>query len=241
MSWVSIPAGLLLDLVFPHHCLACGKYCGLVPFIPRGFPDARLRPWDKSHLCCLCFEQLAGNSPIILEDSLLMGAASYTTADLVELVGRWKYHGIRGLGWPLSSMLVPVIKALQERDPADVLVPVPLHARRRRGRGFNQAAMLARLAGLEMGLRVAGNILERQKDTRQQARLEGESLRLKNIQGAFSLSEGSDCGPLRIGLIDDLVTTGATTDAARETLQNGGFNVVWVASLGMAAKNTSSL
>lgn len=239
MSWISWPAEALWELLYPHHCLLCGQMDGIVPFFPRGRADQGLRPWDCPHLCLGCYDLFVTDPPIIMDAALLYGATIRTSPDLVELVGQWKYQGIRGMGWPLASMLVPVVECLQGFESVDVLLPIPLHSSRQRGRGFNQAGMLARLAGLSLGIPVASDLLVRHRKTGQQARLRGAVLRQENIQGAFILSEGSACGPLRIGLIDDLVTTGATAVAAAETLCKGGFRVPWVASLGIASQISS--
>lgn len=239
MSWVSLPAEILLELVYPHHCLVCGRMAGLTPFVSAGSYNSGLRPWDRPHLCCHCYKILVCDPPVLMEKPLLCGAATRISPNLVELVGQWKYHGIRGLGWPLSAMLVSVLKILHGRDMVDVLLPIPLHKHRRRERGFNQAEMLARLAGLPLGLPVVSDLLIRQRNTGQQARLKGSSLREKNIQGAFRMSDGACCGPLRIGLIDDLLTTGSTALEAARTLETGGFDVRWVAALGIASQNLS--
>ncbi len=239
MSCLFSPTAALLELVFPHHCLLCGQLAGLVPFVHQGARDPLLRLWDRPHLCCRCYDGLQGEFQLSIKQSLVCGASTRTSPNLVELVGQWKYHGIRGLGWPLATLLVPTVEAMSRSDLVDVLLPIPLHRTRRRSRGFNQAGMLARLVGNCLGINVASDLLHRVKNTRQQARLQGDSLRKENIQGAFRLSDGSLQRPLRIGLIDDLVTTGATALSAAQALGAGGFDVRWVASLGISYQNMS--
>lgn len=105
---------------------------------------------------------------------------------------------------------------------ADVVVPVPLHPRRERERGFNQAEDLAR----QLGLPVAP-LLRRERFTKSQIELAAED-RLRNVEGAFSLRLPSPDSPLPavIVLVDDVATTGATIEACAKMLKRGGVREV---------------
>ena len=108
-----------------------------------------------------------------------------------------------------------------ERLPSgtDVLVPVPLHPRRERERGYNQAALLADVIGRSSGLDVARG-LERTRPTLPQARLSG-SERRSNILGAFSLGRDDVAGE-RVVLVDDVCTTAATLEECAGILRQAG-------------------
>ena len=102
----------------------------------------------------------------------------------------------------------------------DALVPVPLHARRQRVRGGNQAEILCRALSPRLGLPVMP-LLTRVRETREQASL-ARGDRLRNVQGAFSLSGEAAAHGLRLLIVDDVRTTGATARACAQTLSQGG-------------------
>jgi predicted amidophosphoribosyltransferase len=166
-------------------------------------------------------------------------AGRATGPELVTVLGQWKYHGVRGLAWPLAPLACAAVAAAVAQDGAvGQLVPVALHGRRRRARGFNQAEVLARLATADApaGPAVRVDLLRRTRATGQQARLDTDDDRRRNVAGAFAAVRGpvpgDDC---RVGLVDDLVTGGTTAEAAGAALQAAGWQVVWVAALGLAA------
>jgi len=239
-------AGLsaLVELLLPEHCAACGSPAGFTPWETTGPRVRGLRPWDRPHLCRDCFVSQFAQSRARLLDGhgrapdLPVWAAAGTSSVLTAVVGAWKYHGVRGLGWPLGRALAAVATAesdLPSAAPAalaDVLVPVPLHAARRRRRGFNQAAMIADLAGGITGMAVDHAVLRRPRATAQQARLAGAGAREANLAGAFAAC-GSG-GGRRALLVDDLVTAGATARAAAAALREAGWEVAGVLSLGIA-------
>ncbi len=122
--------------------------------------------------------------------------------------------------------------------PVDVLVAIPLHARRHRARGFNQAEVLARVVAGDLGLPVLRGCLRRCRATRQQAALAAGDAddRRGNVAGAFVASVPACVPPPRVALVDDLVTTGATWAAAAHALALAGWDVRWGLALGVAAR-----
>ncbi|MBQ9338607.1 MAG: ComF family protein [Lentisphaeria bacterium] len=102
----------------------------------------------------------------------------------------------------------------------DLLVPTPLHWFRYCQRGFNQAELLAQEMGRELGIPVRC-LLRRKKWTRQQARLDREE-RIRNLDGAFSIRDSTNCKGRCILLIDDVMTTGSTLTAGARVLLDAG-------------------
>jgi ComF family protein len=100
-----------------------------------------------------------------------------------------------------------------------LLVPVPLHARRLRERGYNQAAELARFAARRLGLRCEVTALQRVRATREQSGL-GHAARVANTHQAFAAR--ISLAGLRVALIDDVITTGSTAAAAATALRAAG-------------------
>lgn len=152
-------------------------------------------------------------------------AAAGTGAAVAGIIHAWKYHGQRGLVGPLAASLV----APAHRDHgwgARELVPVPLHPRRRRARGFNQAALLARVLSLHLGAGLRENVVRRVRPTGQQARLPDPESRQHNVAHAFG---ARPCPPSAAGIglvvVDDVVTSGATVRAVSEALAAAGWLV----------------
>ena len=102
---------------------------------------------------------------------------------------------------------------------ADALVPVPLHWRRLWARRFNQSALLAKAISQETGIGVAEGLLKRVKATAQQVGL-SQTERAENVQGAFKVAADrmADIQGRRVVLVDDVLTSGATTDTCARAL-----------------------
>jgi ComF family protein len=114
----------------------------------------------------------------------------------------------------------------------DAIVPVPLHARRLRERGFNQSALLARELGRHLGRPVVEDVLVRTKVTVPQVGLNAEQ-RHSNVSDAFRCQSRHLAGQ-QVLLVDDVCTTGATLEAACVALRQGGAASVWAYTLAHA-------
>ncbi|MBK8166391.1 MAG: ComF family protein [bacterium] len=241
------PVSAFVELMLPEECAACGATSGHAEWEPGGVRVAGLRPWDRPHLCCACAGGLFAEPCTRMLDAdgcerLTIRAASPTSARLTRVVGTWKYHGVRGLAWPFARALAAAAHtdslasgATAEPAPGSppTLVAVPLHARRQRARGFNQAQMLAELAAPLLGLEVLRDALVRTRVTAQQARLTDAAARRQNLDGAFAAS-APRADRRRALLVDDLVTAGATARAAAAALRAAGWEVSGVLALGLA-------
>jgi ComF family protein len=110
--------------------------------------------------------------------------------------------------------------------PVDRLIPVPLHPKRLRERGYNQSVLLARELGKLINLPVVENYLVRQRHTPSQARTSTVDERLNNVADAFTC-RGKGLQGKRVLLIDDVATSGATLDTCAATLKANGVASVW--------------
>ncbi|MBZ5608668.1 MAG: ComF family protein [Acidobacteriia bacterium] len=148
--------------------------------------------------------------------------------ELRELIHLFKYHGVQTLAKPLGRLLA---LALPRQQSFDVIVPMPLHWRKRWRRGFNQAALLAREIGRRSHVPVA-HLLRRVRNTAAQAGLTNAKRRL-NVSGAFRAS-GRALNGKRVLLIDDVMTTGATASACARALKRAGAAEVTLLTLARA-------
>lgn len=144
-----------------------------------------------------------------------------------QLVQAFKFRGDMLAGRLLAELMADVLEGLGPGG-AQVLVPLPLHRRRLRQRGFNQAAELARVLGQRLGLPVDERMLRRSLAGPPQSGLSGAARR-SNVRGAFCLDKGVAGPPARVALVDDVLTTGATaSEAARALLAAGAQEIsIW--------------
>ncbi len=212
-----------LDLLFPQWCVGCGREGGYIcpacldslsPITPPICPQCG-RPSPGGALCASCEGATAAIDGI--RAPFIFGGV------LRRAIHEFKYRNLRDAAAPLAAMLADYL--VLNPLPADVLVPVPLHRRRLRERGYNQAGLLARQLGRLAGLPVAGDCLVRRGDTPPQARAEGIEARRQHVAGAFA-ADGRLAGR-RVLLIDDVTTSGATLNAAAAALKDAGVATVW--------------
>lgn len=215
----------LLDLVFPKICVGCGT--------------------EGEFLCPECSASLIARAPSCPVcgarslDGVLGGACEekmslrrffapfrYRDPLVREIIHTYKYEGVRGLGPILAGRLAEAIRTYPIPLPkSTVLAPIPLHPRRERERGFNQAELLARALGERLGLGVE-NILIRTRPTKEQISMESHEARRENMRGVFALAPNADARGKAVVLIDDVATSGATLAEAARTLRSAGVRTV---------------
>lgn len=165
-------------------------------------------------LCGACFSAMPAQAPPLTYAYGAVYAGFLYQAPIDELIQGFKFNEQLHFGRLAARLALPAFA----QDRPDALVPVPLHARRLRERGFNQSLELAKFWGNRFALPVLGHALRRHRATRVQSSLKAAE-RLPNVAGAFSV-EGSLPG--HVALVDDVYTTGATCQAAAQALLNAG-------------------
>lgn len=130
-----------------------------------------------------------------------------------------KYNGKRYIARHIAEMMRDKLIHENRDRSYDLIVPVPLHKRKERQRGFNQTALIGKYLAMELGIECAPEALIRVKETLPMRGLSPEE-RKENIAGCFALSEGTKelLAGKRILLIDDFYTTGATAMECRKEL-----------------------
>ena len=224
-----------LDQLLPHRCAACAApvtsarrpFCELcwqsVLLVDRACTRCGLP--GEGGLCPVCKQ----HPPPF---SVARSAVEYG-GQVAVAIRQLKYGGRSYLCRPLATLLRPRLPELQ---PLDLVLPVPLHPRRMRRRGYNQAAVLAGELVQGQELKACYCALERHRDTGSQASL-GRDLRLQNLRGAFAASQERVRGA-RVLLLDDVMTTGATAAACTEALLEAGAREVKVLTLARSPAET---
>ena len=221
-----------LDLLFPLSCAGCGT--------------------EGAYLCAPCAADIPMYAPACIVCKKLVPAHgdipagktctpcrkksriyasfspfSYDTPAIKTLIHDLKYRRVAGNAEILGALLSRAIAyhgILLSRD--SVIIPIPLHPSRERTRGFNQAQLIADALGAKLGISVRADLLKKIKNTRPQMDLPREE-RLKNVTGAFAVSDSDTVRNRTCILMDDVKTTGATLESAARVLRAAGAKRVW--------------
>jgi len=141
-----------------------------------------------------------------------------------QAIHQLKYQNIRALVVPLAKLLQDYLRT--NAVLAEILVPVPMHQKRLRERGYNQSGLLARELGKLTNLPVVDDCLIRQRHTPPQARTSTVDERRSNIADAF-VCRDQRLRDKQVLLIDDVATSGNTLDACAAALKTSGATSVW--------------
>lgn len=220
----------LLDIFFPPVCALCEKDLAAGPMC-----EACLSEFNSSAitspLCVKCGDPfiskegsdrtcgrcLAAKLPF----NLARSGFAYNVA-VAEAVHRFKYGGKVILAHALGSLTASQAEALPIKP--DVIVPVPLHAKKLKARGFNQSLLLAKAVAKRLGVKADWSNLERTRHTAPQIGLKHDE-RAENVAGAFEVRNPLIFKNKKILLIDDVFTTGATVRECAKTLRKAGAEV----------------
>ncbi len=229
----------LLDLFFPITCLGCHKKNSWL--CSRCLAKIKINQADSCPKCKK-FSFYAKTHPWCYEEYALDGlivSASYKNELLDKIIYALKYNFAKELSRPLAKLMIDKIEQLRNKqdqphwlsllfDEKLIVLPVPLHGRKYRWRGFNQAELIAQHIALEYKLNVEKNILKRKKNTLPQTEL-ARRQRLKNVAGAFRVKKEwrSKLADKKILLIDDVATTTTTLNECARELKKYNPKEVW--------------
>jgi ComF family protein len=211
----------------PHFCSSCWSDFTLLhgpscPTCGRPFDSPEALSYSPDHSCLSC-----RHSPPDFDQALSVGLFE---GSLREAVHQFKYRPCRSLGKPLGDWMTAKINVLMT---IDVIMPVPLHIKRLRQRGFNQALLLAHRMSRRQGIKLSIDNLVRVRPTRPQVELAGEERR-KNVKGAFILRQPEKMENRHVVLVDDVFTTGATMNECASVLKKAGASQVTALTLARA-------
>lgn len=219
----------ILDIFFPKRCVSCSKFgkyvcdtclAELKPITNFICPMCERASFDgKTHPGCRTRYSLDGLTSFYRYEGPVKAA-----------IKRLKYKPyISELG---IILLISILSSIESNEFSDfVVIPVPLHPKRERNRGFNQAALIGRELASRFNLQFNEKLIKRVKNTKPQVELKGDDRR-KNIQDAFAVSPNYTLDAKRyVLLIDDVWTTGSTMRACANVLKRAGAKRVWAITI----------
>lgn len=238
----------LIDWLYPPRCRGCAEaFDGRDSeyFCPRCRNRIQRVEHPMCSLCGLPFPDASGEDHVC--GPCLARAPRFTRAwawavypreeaeehPLRQAVQKFKYGRKVSLGKPLGRLMARGCRDFLRDCDAELIFPVPLHPRRLRWRGFNQALLLGRQLSRAYGIPVDPFTLLRIKQTPPQTQLSQEERR-RNVRGAFALAPDRSVDGKRILLVDDVYTSGATVDECSRTLRRAGAAQVYVLTLARA-------
>jgi len=214
------------NIVYPSRCPICGNISDVFTYSPicgscwskvqrYTGPSCRVCaiPFASEHarVCGQCLKKSPPFSRVI----------TYGLYEDVirEAINQFKFYGLRRLSKPLGALLLGF-----DLPPVDGVVPVPLTIGRLRERGFNQSLLIARIIAKEIRVPLLMDVLVKKKETPPQIGLTARE-RLLNLRNAFAV-KGSVKG-MRLLLVDDVMTTGATvTECSKQLIKSGAEEVI---------------
>lgn len=224
----------MLDLLFPRFCAGCGR---------------RLTQTEK-HLCCKCLRELPrtnyhlmdispleqmfwGHIPIERATALFF----FTGSNTRRTIHTMKYNHSPRIGKYLGQVLAEEISESGFFDGIDIIIPVPLARQRFLKRTYNQCSWIAKGMSRHTGIPVISDAVKRVCNNKTQTHLSTEE-RWDNVEGIFKLVRPDAIAGKHILLIDDVVTTGATTISCAQTLLQAGENTRFsIIALAMAGES----
>jgi len=227
------------EVIFPSRCLGCSEI--LHPFTGQmfcpecndkvNFIDGSMCPVcgttfsdspAEDHLCGECLEK---------KPYFSAARAVFSYEDIIlNAIHQFKYHRDISTGKILASFVADFSFPDIDFSDCSLILPVPLHVKRLRERGFNQSLILARALGKKHHIPVSFSLLKRKLFTPTQAG-SNKKERKQNIKGAFQITHPQKIAGQNIILVDDVYTTGATVNECSKILIRAGAEKVSVLTL----------
>lgn len=214
----------IVDFFFPRRCVGCGRIGDFLcvgcrqklPRVLRPICKRCGKPESSGNLCSACWGQkteIDGIRSVFRFEGIVRQAIH----DL-------KYRNLKSISGCLATLMADYLQ--DNPVHGEVLVPVPLHSRRLRERGYNQSNLLAQELGKLIDIPVIDGSLRRIKDSLPQARTTTIDERRENVAEAFACQD-EELKAKNIILVDDVCTSGATLEACAVALKTGGAISVW--------------
>ena len=211
--------GYILEIFFAPLCVGCGKYLSF-------------KTDNKTLVCNICFDGIPIYKTVFYNPRFTLSAvSSYDNEAVRKLLQAFKYRGFEKAKRPIEALIGKYLDGVNLRNmlPKNtIIIPIPLHKKRLRERGFNQAEEIAKILGSYLGLPIQNKVLIKTLDTKHQTSLANKDERLKNVSGSLAISKDVNLKGKNILLVDDVYTTGATIGEAMKVLRRVGVNEIFV-------------
>ncbi len=215
-----------VDFIYPPYCVLCESYLESDENIVCLKCWSQQQKLDIPFLTCDQLKSKPGGK-WWLDGSLALFKYSSATQQLVHYL---KYKRFSKLAKPYGLDMANVLADESWLESVDVMIPVPLHPKRLRERGFNQSYLLAKAAADQLKIKVWEDALIRTRYTQPQAKMQRKE-RLRNVSGAFKLNPGANIENKNVVLVDDVFTTGSTMNECACILRMAGAKKVMSLSI----------
>lgn len=230
-----LKSGLLFHiagLLFPARCYGCGEIIQRRVFLC----DNCLKKAERLENPCTGCGKPEGECDCGKNKFTLNITAPFAyTGSVVEAIHRFKFGGERNAHAFLAEYMAESVKERFGGVELDLVTCVPQTARRKRQRGYNQSALLAKSCAKLLGLPCKEALLKT-RNTKDQHKLKAKE-RAENLKGAFSVNDTSVIDGKTVLLCDDIKTTGATLNECRKTLLKAGAKEVYCVTAAVVTDN----
>ncbi len=217
---------VIFNLIFPPKCIFCGKLLNYdvklficnncypkIPYIKNGKINLIKTNSYFDDVICIC--EYSG----IIKEALI----------------RYKFFNRPSYYMTFAQMMYDKISEMPDWKKADIILSVPLHRKKERKRGYNQARLIAKQLGKLLGIRESECLLVRTKNTDSQSLL-NRTDRLKNVKDAFEVTDARSVNGKFVLIVDDILTTGTTLNECCKVLKNAGAEIITAAVVATGRK-----
>lgn len=215
----------ILRLVYPARCMVC---------------EAILKEESPVYLCGPCKKDLKRYGKGFFRLAELpridgLFAAFHYSGGMETAIRSFKFRNQPRLSETISRLLYEELEKQSITPEFDFIIPVPMHPRKKRQRGYNQSELIARRLGEYLNKEVRTDILKKTVYTRPQSRLKRKD-RINNLEGAFSVCQDVFVEGKSVLLVDDVLTTGTTLKTCAEILKEKGVSIIYGIVIAIAEK-----
>jgi ComF family protein len=233
-----------LSLVYPQACSICGdgvEYRGDIPACGSCWIDTHIFRGEET-ICWRCGVEIRGVNSFSSKESINCHRCDQEAYDMVRSVGRYEgalRASILALKHEpfISNRLLNLMVETWQREPistSTLIVPVPLHPKREKRRGFNQSYILAKALAKRIRIPIETSTLVRTKHTEEHRAGMDLKARRETVSEAFHVEKPKIVEGEKILLIDDVFTTGATTSACASVLKEAGAEKIFILTIARA-------